>query len=202
MTRRDVQRLVRRYLAPSFPELKLTGDVLARWDGDPIARGFVFDRHAGFVRLEAWAQPLFVAADDVHLGVAETLGDFRLDGDEREVMTEMLRRAESDGRAFLARVSDCASLAATAHELPGDRIDPSHAAQACGYCLLWLGRTEEAARELDRAAELVQPIEAEWDLELLGEIKLVRDALERSEDEARALLEIRVAATAKALLLA
>ena len=201
MKRREVQRLVRQHLAPSFPELELTGDLLARWDGDPIARGFVFDRHEDFVRLEAWAQPLFVPADDVYLGIAETLGDFWLDGDadESKVVAEMLQRAESDGRAFLDRASDCSSLARTALEMPGDRMDPSHAAQASGYCLIWLGRGDEAAQQIDHAIEELQPIETEWDLALLGEIKLVRKTLERSEDEARALLEGWAAETAKAL---
>ena len=201
MKRREIQRLVQQYLAPSFPELELTGDLLARWDGDPIARGFVFDRHAGFVRLEAWAQPLFVPADDVSLGIAQTLGDFWLDGDadESTVAAEMLQRAESVGRAFLDRVSDCSSLAQTVLEMPGDRMDPSHAAQVSGYCLIWLGRAEEAAHQLDHAIEELHPIEAEWDLELLGEIKLVCETLERSEDEARALLDARARETARAL---
>ena len=96
----------------------------------------------------------------INLGIAQTLGDFWLDGDAdaSKVMAEMLKAAEDDGQAFLARVSDCASLAKTAHEMPDDRMGPCHAAQASGYCLLW-------------------------------EIKLVRETLERSEDEARALLE-------------
>ena len=73
------------------------------------------------------------------------------------------------------------------------------ARQASGYCLLWLGRIDQAAQQLDHAIEELQPIEAEWDLALLGEIKLVRETLERSEDEARALLEGWAAETAKAL---
>jgi hypothetical protein len=80
--------------------------------------------------------------------------------------------------------------------MPGDRMDPSHAAQASGYCMIWLGRAEEAAQQLDHAIEELDPIEAEWDLELLGEIKLVRETLERSEVEARALLEGWAAQTA------
>ena len=193
MKRRDVQRLVRRHLAPSFPEFELTEDLLARWDGDPIARGFVFDRHADFVRLQAWAQPLFVPADDVNLGIAETLGDLWLDGDahESKVAAEMLQQAPSDGRTFLHRVSDCSSLAKTVLELPGDRLDPSHTARASGCCLIWLGRAEEAAPQLDVAIEELEPIETEWDLELLG--------VSPTEDEARALLAGWSAETAKAL---
>src|SRR5688500_1696812 len=106
MKLREAKRLISRYLAPSFPELQPADDMLVRWDGDPILRGFVLDRsqmHKDMVRLYVFAQPLFVPAEVIYLSIGRALGDFLLEesADEGEVMAEMLSRAERDGRPFL-----------------------------------------------------------------------------------------------------
>ena len=204
MKLRGVQRLISRYVAPSFPELQLSRDLLVRWDGDPIVRGFVFDRsqmNNDIVRLDAFAQPLFVPVEYVSLGVAKTLGDFLFDdrANEPEVTAQMLARAEREGRLFLETVSDCASLADTVLKMPGDRIDPRLGGEIRAYCLLWTGRTDAAIAQLDDLIEQLRDFQVEYELELLDRVKRVRQALERSEDEARELLRSWSAQTAKAL---
>jgi hypothetical protein len=114
-------------------------------------------------------------------------------------MATMLRCAEGDGRAFLARVSDCASLADVTSELPEDRLDPALGAEIRAYCLLWTGGVDEAAAALDELIAAAGAFEVEYEFELFTRIVRVREALGRSDGEARALLEGWAADTAQAL---
>ena len=184
MKRRAVQRLAKSCVAPSFPELRVHGDLLARWDEDPILRGFLFERHDDFVRVVVLGQPLFVPDDGISLGVGEELGDFSFggDADERELMAEMLQRADGQGRAFLAGVSDCASLAATAVQMSEDRRDPALGAEIRAYCVLWSGLVGGATAQLDEIIAASRDFEVEYQFDLLTRVTLVREALERSED--------------------
>jgi hypothetical protein len=203
MKLREVQRLIRRYVAPSFPELQLKGDMLVRWDGDPILRGFVFERlqmNEDMVRLHAFAQPLLVPADVVCLSVGAPLGDYVFDdGNESEVMTQLLERAEREGRAILDRVSDCSSLAENVEDITEGRLDRDLSGEIRAYCLLWSGRPEEAADALDDVIEQLREFEVESELGTLTQVTQVREALERSEEEARALLQAWAEQTAQAL---
>ena len=176
-------------------------DLLARWDGDPILRGFLFERHDGFLRLVVLGQALFVPDDGISLGVGEQLGDFSFagDADEHELMAEMLQLADGEGRAFLARVSDCASLAATAVRMSEDRMDPALGTEIGAYCLLWTGRVGEAAAQLDETIAASQRLRGGVPVRSADARDPRARALERSEDEARALLEGWAAETAKAL---
>lgn len=205
MKLRRLERLVERHIAPAFPELKLSRDLLVRFDGDPIVRGFVFDRsqmHGSIVRLDVFAQPLFVPAEGIFLSVATTLGEFVFDEDDATdaaVMTEMLALAETDGRSFLSSVSDCASLAQVVLEMPPDRMDDRLGAEIRAYCLLWTGRIGDAARELDELAENLRDFEVDWEFDALNRVKEVRQALRRSEAEARELLSAWAQGTTRAL---
>lgn len=204
MKLREVRRLISRYVAPSFPELQIVEDMLVRWDGEPILRGFVFERsqmNKDMVRLHAFAQPLFVPSEFVYLSVGEPLGDFLLDedSDEGEVMAEILERAERDGRGILERVSDCSSLADNVMEITSGRMGRDLSGEIRAYCLVWIGRTDEAVAQLDEVIEQLRRFELEYELETLTQVTQVRQALERSEDEARALLEEWATKTAQAL---
>lgn len=204
MKLREAQRLISQYLAPSFSELQPARDMLVRWDGDPILRGFVLVRsqmHKDMVRLYAFAQPLFVPAEVIYLSIGRTLGDFLLgEGtDESEIMREMLSRAEHDGWAFLERVSSCSSLAENVLELTRDQLDEDLSGEIRAYCLLWIGCTDEAAAQLDDVVEQLREFEVESELDTLGRVTQVRQALERSETEARALLADWARQTTQAL---
>ncbi|CAN5275531.1 hypothetical protein BH20ACT16_BH20ACT16_04350 [soil metagenome] len=204
MKLREVQRLIGAYIAPSFPELRLSGDMLVRWDGDPIVRGFVFDRsqaHKEMVRLHVFAQPLFVPADVIYLSVAETLGDFLFDDPEKEAdrMEEVLRRAEHEGRCFLERVSDCCSLAETMLTWPRGLMDEDLSGEIRAYCLLWSGRADEAAAQLDVVIDQLREFEVESELETLTQVTQIRKALGRSDAKAHELLETWASQTKEAL---
>ena len=204
MRRRRVERLVKRHIAPSFPELTLVRDLLVRWDGDPILRGFVFDRsrmHASLVRMEVFAQPLFVPADVVALSVAQELGQFLFDevASEIELLEGMRALAEHEGRAFLQRVSDCAVLAQTVPAMPQDRMDDRLGDEIRAYCMVWLGRTAEARAVLDVLIHELREFEVEYEFELLSRVRHVSQTLERSDHEARELLRTWADGTARAL---
>lgn len=205
MKLRELQRLVERYVTPAFRELKLSRDLLVRWDGDPIVRGFVFDRsqtHGSVVRLEAFAQPLFIPSDVVQLSVGATLGEFEFDDHDTEaVMAELLARAENEGRAFLARVSDCLSLTQTVLEMPEDRMDPNLGGEIRASCMIWIGRTADAKAELEAVAHRLRDFGVEWEFDLLNRVTQLLQTLERSPDEARDLLRTRAEETARALCL-
>lgn len=117
-------------------------------------------------------------------------------------MVQMLRRAEHEGRAFLERVSDCSSLAETVLEMPGDHMDERLGLEIRAYCLLWARRSDAAAAQLDDVIEQLRDFEVEYELDALGRVKQVRQALERSEAEAQALLEAWARRTKEALTLA
>jgi hypothetical protein len=203
MKLREVQRLISLYVRPRFPELRLVDDLVVRWDGDPILRGFAVERlqmNPDMVRLHAFAQPLFVPADVVYLSVGTPLGDYVFDdGNEGEVMAQLLERAEREGRAILDRVSDCSSLAENVKDITEGRLDRDLSGEIRAYCLLWSGRPEEAADELDDVIERLREFEVESELGTLTQVTQVREALERSEEEARALLQAWAEQTAQAL---
>lgn len=204
MRRRRVEHLVKRHIAPSFPELTLVRDLLVRWDGDPILRGFAFARsraHASMVRLEVFAQPLFVPADVVGLAVAQELGQFLFDevASEIELLEGMRALAEHDGRAFLQRVSDCAALAQTVPALPSDRLDGRLGDEIRAYCMVWLGRTAEAKAVLEVLIQELRAFEVESEFELLSRVRHVKQTLERSNHAARELLRTWADGTARAL---
>lgn len=204
MKRRRVERLVKRHIAPSFPELTLVRDLLVRWDGDPIVRGFAFDRsrmHASLVRMEVFAQPLFVPADVVALSVAQELGQFLFDevASEVELLEGMRALAEHEGRAFLRRVSDCAALAQTVRAMPPDRMDDRLGDEIRAYCMVWLGRTAEAHAVLEVLIHELRAFEVEYEFELLSRVRHVKQTLERSDREAHELLRTWADGTARAL---
>lgn len=204
MSRRRVERLVERHIAPSFPELTLVRDLLVRWDGDPILRGFAFHRsrmHASMVRMEVFAQPLFVPADVVGRAVAQELGQFLFDdvASEIELLEAMRALAEHEGRAFLRRVSDCAALAQTVPAMPPDRMDDRLGDEIRAYCMVWLGRTAEARAVLDVLIHELRAFEVESELALLGRVRHVRQTLARSDHAARELLRTWADGTARAL---
>jgi hypothetical protein len=202
--RRRVERLVERHIAPSFPELTLVRDLLVRWDGDPIVRGFAFGRsrmHPSMVRMEVFAQPLFVPADVVGRSVAQELGQFLFDevASEIELLEGMRALAEHEGRAFLRRVSDCAALAQTVPAMAPERIDDRLGDEIRAYCMVWLGRTAEARAVLDVLIHELRAFEAESEFELLGRVRHVKQALERSDHAARELLRTWADGTARTL---
>lgn len=203
MKLRELQRLVDRHVAPAFRELKLSRDLLVRWDGDPIVRGFVFDRsqmHGSVVRVEAFAQPLFIPSEVIHLSLGTTLGEFEFDDhDTKALMAEILARAEKEGRAFLARVSDCAALAKTVLEMPEDRMDPNLGGEIRACCMIWIGRTGDGRTELEAVADRLRDFGVEWEFDLLDRVTQLLQTLERSPDEARDLLRTRAEETARAL---
>lgn len=204
MRRRRIESLVKRHIAPSFPELTLVRDLLVRWDGDPIVRGFVFDRsrrNASMVRMEVFAQPLFVPAEGVGLSVAQELGEFLFDevASEVELLEGMRALAEHEGRAFLQRVSDCAALAQTVPAMPPDRMDDRLGDEIRAYCMVWLGRTAEARDVLDVLIHELRAFEVEYEFELLSRVRHVKQTLERSDDEARELLSTWAGGTVRAL---
>ena len=204
MRRRRIESLVKRHIAPSFPELTLVRDLLVRWDGDPIVRGFAFGRsrtHLSMVRMEVFAQPLFVPADVVGLSVAQELGQFLFDeiASEVELLEAMRVLAEHEGRAFLRQVSDCASLAQAVPTMPPDRMDDRLGDEIRAYCMIWLGRTAEAQAVLDVLVHELRAFEVEYEFELLSRVRHVKQTLERSDDEARDLLKTWAAGTARAL---
>ena len=204
MRRRRIESLVKRHIAPSFPELTLVRDLLVRWDGDPIVRGFAFARsrkHASMVRMEVFAQPLFVPADVVGLSVAQELGQFLFDdvASEIELLEGMRALAEHEGRAFLRRVSDCAALAQTVPAMPPGRMDGRLGDEIRAYCMVWLGRTAEARDILDVLIHELRAFEVEYEFELLSRVRHVKQTLERSDHEARELLRTWADGTARAL---
>ena len=204
MRRRRVESLVKRHIAPSFPELTLVRDLLVRWDGDPIVRGFAFARsqmHASLVRMEVFAQPLFVPADAVGLSVAQELGQFLFDdvASEIELLEGMRALAEHEGRAFLQRVSDCAALAQTVPAMPPERMDDRLGDEIRAYCMIWLGRTAEAQAVLEVLIHELRAFEVEYEFELLSRVRHVKQTLERSDHEARELLKTWAGGTARAL---
>jgi hypothetical protein len=202
--RRRIESLVKRHIAPSFPELTLVRDLLVRWDGDPIVRGFVFGRsraHASMVRMEVFAQPLFVPADAVGVSVGQELGQFLFDevASEIELLEGMRALAEHEGRAFLRRVSDCAALAQSVPAMAPERMDDRLGDEIRAYCMVWLGRTAEARAVLDVLLHELRAFEVEAEFELLSRVRHVKQTLERSDDEARELLSTWAAGTARAL---
>ena len=204
MNRRRVERLVKRHIAPSFPELTLVRDLLVRWDGDPIVRGFVFRRsraHSSPVRMEVFAQPLLVPADVIGLSVAQELGQFLFDdvASEIELLEGMRALAEHEGRTFLGRVSDCGALAQTVPAMPPDRMDGRLGDESRAYCMVWLGRTAEARDVLDVLIHELRAFEVEYEFELLSRVRHVKQTLERSEHEARDLLSAWADGTSRAL---
>ena len=204
MRRRRIESLVKRHIAPSFPELTLVRDLLVRWDGDPIVRGFVFRRsgaHTSMVRMEVFAQPLFVPADVIGLSVAQELGQFLFDevASEIELLEGMRALAEHEGRAFLRRVSDCAALAQTVRAMPSDRMDDRLGDEIRAYCMIWLGRTAEAQAVLEVLIHELRAFEVEYEFELLSRVRHVKQTLERSDREARDLLRTWAGGTARAL---
>lgn len=204
MRRRRIESLVKRHIVPSFPELTLVRDLLVRWDGDPIVRGFAFARsraHPSMVRMEVFAQPLFVPADAIGLSVAQELGQFLFDevASEIELLEGMRALAEHEGRAFLRRVSDCAALVQTVPAMPPDRMDDRLGDEIRAYCMVWLGRTAEAQAVLDVLIHELRAFEAESEFELLSRVRHVKQTLERSEREARDLLGKWATGTARAL---
>ena len=84
-------------------------------------------------------------------------------------------------------------------EITRGRLDGDLSGEIRAYCLLWTGRTGEAAAQLDDVIEQLREFEVESELGTLTQVTQVRQALERSEDEARALLEQWAAQTARAL---
>jgi hypothetical protein len=114
-------------------------------------------------------------------------------------MAQLLERAEREGRAILDRVSDCSSLAENVKDITEGRLDRDLSGEIRAYCLLWSGRPEEAADELDDVIEQLREFEVESELGTLTQVTQVREALERSEEEARALLQAWAEQTAQAL---
>jgi hypothetical protein len=204
MRRRDLQPLVERHFAPSFPELRPVGDLLVRVD-DGIMRGFHFGRsqmNKDAVRLHVLAQALFVPSEAVELGIARELGDYYIEDRARggEVVEAMRQRAEHDGPAFLALTADCRALADHADELTDPyRIDPAAMAEVRAYCLVRVGDVAAAREALERlAAELAQS-DGRYEAEELERVRRVADALERSPQEAREVLDEWERETARAL---
>jgi hypothetical protein len=202
--RRELERIVTRGFAPAFPELRLVKDMLVRWDGDPIVRGFLFGRsqmNDRMVRLHAYAQALLVPDDVVSLGVAQLLGDYFFDDehDEAETVAEMLLAARTDGLAFLSRVSDCSSLADTALLVPGHKMDAVYGWEIRAYCLIWTGDLVGARDALERLRRDLSPSDFPWHAVILERAERVATALEDSPDAARALLEEWASTTAAAL---
>lgn len=203
MTRRTLRRLIERHVAPAFPQLRTWKDGLVRWDGEPILRGFWFgrsDTNADGIRVHAFAQPLFVPEDLVILAVSEHLGDVFLEGaSEEAAMGEVRSRAESDGRTFLARTSDCAALAADVVALSGDSMGEALAWEIRGGCLVWVGDAEAADAAFSRAAAELEGAPTAWEDEALERVTETRAALARSPAAARELLAARAQGTERAL---
>jgi hypothetical protein len=202
--RSRIESLVKRHIAPSFPELTLVRDLLVRWDGDPIVRGFAFARsrtHASMVRMEVFAQPLFVPANVVGGSLTQELGQFLFDevASEIELLEGMRALAEHEGQAFLRRVSDCSALAQTVPSMAAARMDDRLGDEIRAYCMVWLGRTAEARAVLDVLIHELRAFELESEFELLSRVRHVKQTLERSDDEARELLAKWAQGTARAL---
>ena len=200
---RELQPLVQRHFAPSFPELRPVDDLLVRID-DGIVRGFLFERsqmnkHA--VRLRVFAQALFVPSEAVRLGLSRDLGDHQIDDPERggEVMAAMRTRAEEEGPPFLARAVDCAALAANATVLAAETVDPAAIAEVRAYCLVRVGDVASARAELDGLARELSASSIGYHARALERVRRVADALDRSPDEARGLLEDWERETTRAL---
>lgn len=207
MKRREVQRLLRQYAAPQFPEYDVMNDMLATCDGDPILRGLLLSRSQmdpRCVRALVVAQLLVVPKDYLSLGVSKELGDFCFDEPdaEAEVMAQLLARAEGEGRRFLAEVSDCAALAETAMHMPGHKMSRVLGREIRSYCLLWSGREGEATRELDELADDLSGSDDDVHKTILENVTRVARALAGSPDEALALLASWGRQTAAALNLA
>jgi hypothetical protein len=200
---RELQPLVQRHFAPSFPDLRLVADLLVTVD-DGIMRGFLFNRsqmnkHA--VGLYVLAQALFVPTHAVRLGLSRELGDYYIDDPERggEVVDAMRTRAELEGPSFLARAVDCASLAANATELAGNTVDPAALAETRAYCLVRAGDLASAREELRALAGELGASSIGYHARALERVRTVADALERSPQEARDVLAGWECETARAL---
>ncbi len=204
MTRKQLQRLVDRHLAPAFPELTFRADGLYRWDGDPVLRGFAFDRSSSNrdgVRVHVLAQPLLIPDDVVTLGLAELLDDvFLRDGDEAELMAGVRAKAEGAGRAFLRRTSTCEALAASILQLRReDGMGEGLAHEWRGACLAWIGEDAGAEAALARAAQENAAGTTAWEAEALERVRELQAALATSPAATLELLAGRARATRAAL---
>ncbi len=155
MTKRQVQRAVERYVAGRFPHLHPLGHLLVARSG-PLLRGFLFGRQSdkfGFT-LHAFLQVLSVPDDFIGLGLSRELGHFRTQpAGEEAAFLAAAEQAETQGRPYLAMVSDCEALAANV-ELARKPWATSDCImrEARAHCLIWLGRDQEARRELEKGA--------------------------------------------------
>jgi hypothetical protein len=200
---RDLQPLVQQHFAASFPALHQVADLLVTVD-DGIMRGFLFDRsqmnkHA--VRLEVFAQALFVPTDAVELVFARELGNYHLDDPERagEVMEAMRRQAEVQAPPFLALAVDCASLAEHAGELAEHTVDQAAVDEVRAYCLVRVGDVGPAREELQALARKLGASSIGYHARALERVTTVADALARSPVQAREVLDGWERETARAL---
>jgi hypothetical protein len=144
---------------------------------------------------------LSIPYDYIGLGLSRELGDFSAqDAGEEAAFRAAAHKAETQGRPYLAMVSDCDSLVANLElaRKPWATSD-CHVHEARGHCLIWLGRDQEARRALENAARDVSPSETEWERQLLERVRLTQAKLETSHEAAMALLEGWMEQTTEAL---
>lgn len=179
----------------------MVGDLLVGSRGS-VLRGFAFERSQmsrSIFRLRAFAQVLSVPDDDVSFALFEDLGDFSVEVGEAVAFTNAAEVADGRGRPFLARVDDCSEVVANLDELAPPTTGRVRLRELRAHCLVRLGDDEGARRELDLVAGELSSSEYDSDRALLPQANELRTALDRSHEEAVALLDRWAAATAEAI---
>jgi hypothetical protein len=201
MTKRQVQRAIERQVAPRFPSLRPVGDLLVARAG-PILRGFAFERSMmdkTTFRLRAFGQLLSIPSNTVAFGLSHELGNFRIDGDADSVFAAAAEKADAQGREFLSRVEDCATMLDNLESIRSATVDHRLVGEIRAHLLAQLLRDDEAIQALDQVADQLSPPEVEYEEDALARVKELRAAVARSHGEGIALLEKWTRDSARAL---
>jgi hypothetical protein len=211
----ELERLTRQYLIPRLPGYLAKGPLVYHGSTEHLLRGFYFERSShgdrGFF-VWVFVQPLYIPSDHLAFSFGDRLphlaeGADRFwqirEGGEAEVMDDILRLAEDAGLAFLNRFPTVESLPdGLVRSFPGSL--GSRALEAIAYAHVLSDSPEKAMTALrrlkDQVSEASQKLPKRVWLHEIGErAQKVEDALGRSSEAAKAVLNEWSEETRKAL---
>jgi hypothetical protein len=214
MKTRELERLIKKYLAPHLERYRVTGSLLYTIESEHLLKGFYLERTHTKRGFYTWVfvQPLYIPSTHISLTLGERLahlhqGRDRLwiigNDDEVEVMREILHQVLESGIKYLAQVS---SLSQVPRSLPIMTEAPlsARSLEIIAYAYILLGQREQALNELarldDSVSHLLERIpERTWLKEIQNRKNKIQIALEDSVEIASGVLKSWTSYTTKNL---